>query len=150
MMSTNSCLENIINAGADEARLPQGYVEYLRGIPTYLPPADGRTRVGADIFLSIWGPIMALMEKVTKSNLQPDGNAPAWVVRLVRLVVWMVWLSHDYIFAPIFGRGDGLGSGTALTMSTLEKQSLLPKKESSTEPPFWIEPVRVDHKDSRM
>ena len=48
------------------------------------------------------------LEKVTKSNLSDQGLAPMWVVLLVRLVLWAIWLTHDWVFAPVFGRGDGL------------------------------------------
>lgn len=60
------------------------------------------------LFLTIWGPVMALLEKITIANLQEDGNVPPWVTRLVRSAIVFIWLTHDWFFAPTFGRGDGL------------------------------------------
>ncbi len=51
---------------------------------------------------------MSLMEKLVNGTIQKDGNAPFIVVWLVRCVVSVMWSTHDNIFAPMFGRGDGL------------------------------------------
>lgn len=53
---------------------------------------------------------MMVMERITKASLRKTdtGNAPMWVIRLVRLVVFVMWFYHDFIHAPIWGRGDGL------------------------------------------
>ena len=51
---------------------------------------------------------MSLMEMITKSSVQEDGNVSNLVVWLVRTTVYVMWFTHDRLFAPIFGRGDGL------------------------------------------
>jgi len=48
------------------------------------------------------------MERMTKKSIQEDGNAPRWVIMMVRLVMLIMWAVHDLVFAPVFGRGDGL------------------------------------------
>jgi hypothetical protein len=63
--------------------------------------------MGATIFLTVWGPIMSLMEKITYATMNKDGYAPKWVILLVRSVVMILWFTHDAFFAPVFGRGDG-------------------------------------------
>ena len=98
----------IVKAGALEADLPVQYRKYLDLLPLYNPSEQWRTRIGAGIFLVVWRPIMSVMEKFIKLTLQSDGRAPIFVAWLVRLVVGIMWFSHDFIFAPIFGRGDGL------------------------------------------
>jgi hypothetical protein len=50
---------------------------------------------------------MGALEKITNDSIGEDGNAPGIVVWLVRFTMWVIWLVHDWIFAPVFGRGDG-------------------------------------------
>ncbi|KAF2179234.1 hypothetical protein K469DRAFT_741659 [Zopfia rhizophila CBS 207.26] len=99
---------NLLTVGAEEAQIPLSYQKYLASIIPYEPPKSRWTKFGAFIFLSIWGPVMGLMEKITKASIGKDGNAPLYVVWLVRITVFIIWAVHDWIFAPIFGRGDGL------------------------------------------
>ena len=54
---------------------------------------------------------MGWMEKITKGSLREDGYAPMLVIGLVRAVMVLIWVSHDGVFAPVFGRGDGGGEG---------------------------------------
>jgi len=100
---------DILNLGAMEANLPPLYRKYLEEIPAYTPSRRLRARIGAALFLCIWSPAMLLMEKLTNVFLQDNGMAPLWVIWLVRGTVTLIWYSHDIIFAPVFGRGDGLG-----------------------------------------
>ncbi|KAI6086514.1 hypothetical protein F4821DRAFT_238415 [Hypoxylon rubiginosum] len=99
---------NLLIEGGKEARLPSQYQQYLSHVPVYEPPNSSWTKLGALIFISIWGPVMSAMEKLTKESIQSDGNAPTWVILLVRWTVFVIWVVHDYLFAPIFGRGDGI------------------------------------------
>lgn len=96
----------ILTEGGAEAGLPLEYQTYLRNIPIYRLPDSSRTRFGASVFVSIWGPVMSAMEKLTNANMREDGTAPYWVISVVRWVMVLIWLCHDYIFAPIFGPGD--------------------------------------------
>ncbi|KAI0114670.1 hypothetical protein F4776DRAFT_325542 [Hypoxylon sp. NC0597] len=103
---------NLIIDGASESNYPTDYQNYLKALPSYEPPTRGSTRIGATLFLSIWVPIMMLMEKITKIailwNGDEAGNAPHFVIWLVRITVMSMWWHHDHIHAPVWGRGDGL------------------------------------------
>lgn len=103
---------SLIVDGASESNYPVQYKKYLNDIVTYQPPSQHRTKVGAYLFLSFWGSVMKLMEKITKASLKwfgdEDGYTPYPIVLLVRLVVMLMWWHHDYIHAPVWGRGDGL------------------------------------------
>ncbi|KAI1778793.1 hypothetical protein F4818DRAFT_229628 [Hypoxylon cercidicola] len=102
---------NLLIDGGKEAHLPLQYQQYLSHVPIYRPPSSSWTKLGAFIFISVWGPVMLAMEKLTKGSIQSDGNAPRWVILLVRCIVFIIWAVHDYLFAPIFGRGDGIRKG---------------------------------------
>lgn len=90
--------------------MPSSYQKFLASIPVYHRPARLMPSVGATIFLVIWVPIMWIMEKITKASLKRSktGNASFGVIALVRVVVFAMWFSHDYLHAPIWGRGDGM------------------------------------------
>lgn len=94
--------------GSKDAKLPEIYQEFLAGITTYHPVDTPRARLGASLFLALFGPVMMLLEKLTVSHIQPDGNAPGSVVLIVRWTMLFIWAIHDYLFAPIFGPGDGV------------------------------------------
>jgi hypothetical protein len=87
--------------------MPRDYQQYLDSIPVYEPPRKRTGKLGAAIFLAIWGPVMSLMEKMTYATMKKDGYAPRWVIILVRSIVMLLWFTHDAFFAPVFGRGDG-------------------------------------------
>ncbi|KAI1824915.1 hypothetical protein F4861DRAFT_224690 [Xylaria intraflava] len=99
---------NLLTEGSQEARLPLEYQKYLANIPVFNPPESQWTKLGASIFIFLWGPVMPALEKLTHKSIQPDGNAQYWVILIVRCTMHLIWLFHDYLFAPIFGRGDGL------------------------------------------
>jgi gliotoxin/aspirochlorine biosynthesis gamma-glutamylcyclotransferase len=91
------------------SKLPPDYCHFLNGIPTFQPLSTIRGKIGTALFLAFWGPVMASMEKLTKSTLRKDGTVPTIVIYIVRLVIILMWCFHDYIHAPVWGRGDGLG-----------------------------------------
>lgn len=82
-------------------------------------------RLGASLFLAVWGPVMGLLEKITTSSIGPDGNAPQYVVWLVRFTMAVIWFVHDWLFAPIFGPGDGKGRKTQFFSVIDEKTPLI-------------------------
>ncbi|KAF2446657.1 hypothetical protein P171DRAFT_453958 [Karstenula rhodostoma CBS 690.94] len=94
--------------GVEEAKLPSEYQQYLREIPTYQPPSSFWAAVGAKMFIALFGPIMLFMEIITHQTMKDDGTAPRWVIWLVRSGMMVIWSVHDYLFAPVFGRGDGM------------------------------------------
>ncbi|KAJ4390995.1 hypothetical protein N0V93_004594 [Gnomoniopsis smithogilvyi] len=99
----------ILEQGSRESQLPLSYQQYLLDKPKYQPPTSFRTKLGARIFATFWGPMMAVLEKVTRHSIQDDGTAHWSVVIMVRSTMFIMWvLWHDCVFAPIFGRGDGL------------------------------------------
>jgi len=95
--------------GAKEAKLPAEYQQYLAEAPAYAPPRNWWSKLGAWIFLSFWGPVMAAVERISNANMRADGYTQPWVIWLVRLIMRMIWGTHDWIFMPLFGHGDGLG-----------------------------------------
>ncbi|KAI0107198.1 hypothetical protein GGR51DRAFT_159358 [Nemania sp. FL0031] len=103
---------NLIIDGAAEANYPDRYQQHLRTLVSYQPPSNGYRRIGAATFLSLWVPVMVLMEMVTKVSIKVKGDnqgrAPNSVIWLVRAVMFIMWWHHDKIHAPIWGRGDGL------------------------------------------
>jgi hypothetical protein len=101
---------NLVRTGASECRLPPHYQDFLARLPVYQPPKDTRRQIGAALFIAVWVPIMALMESITKSSLKRNrsADAPRWVVWMVRAAMYIMWSYHDYVHAPIWGRGDGL------------------------------------------
>jgi hypothetical protein len=88
--------------------LPANYQAYLNAIATYQPPSSSRTKLGAAIYIAIFGSVIAWLERITKANIQDDGTSPQSVILLVRCTMLIIWAVHDFCFAPIFGRGDGL------------------------------------------
>ena len=52
-------------------------------------------------------PVFKALELIIRANIMGNGWAPSWVIWLVREVLRFMWLVHDNVFAPFFGRGDG-------------------------------------------
>ena len=94
--------------GSWEAQLPRKYQLFLECIPVYQPPVSRRGKIGAAIFLAFWGPVMGMLEKITKASIGDDGLAPVFVVWLARCIMMMIWITYDAVFRPLFGCGDGL------------------------------------------
>ncbi|KAI1120238.1 hypothetical protein F5Y10DRAFT_283460 [Nemania abortiva] len=109
---------NLIIDGAAEANYPIQYQQHLRNLVSYQPPIKRYRRIGAAIFLSIWVPVIALMENVTRVSLRikgdKQGRAPDVIIWLVRTIMFIMWWDHDNIHAPIWGRGDGLDQSAQL------------------------------------
>ncbi|KAI0856112.1 hypothetical protein F4860DRAFT_424433 [Xylaria cubensis] len=100
----------LLRTGADEAELPSSYQDFLASIPVYYPPRKMIPKIGAMLFLLFWVPVMSVAERITKRSLRRSktGNAPMWVIALVRSIVFTMWLYHDYVHAPLWGKGDGM------------------------------------------
>jgi hypothetical protein len=116
--------KNLLISGAAEAQLPLEYQAFLKHITPYNPPTSWWAQLGASLFLALWGPVMGLLEKITNSSIGPDGNAPRYVIWLVRFTVTIIWFEHDWLFAPIFGPGDGLDPKTEAKCRVDEKTPL--------------------------
>ncbi|KAI0869360.1 hypothetical protein GGS24DRAFT_479056 [Hypoxylon argillaceum] len=103
---------NLVVNGAIESSYPPEYQLYLKGIKTYQPARRPRAKLGAELFLLLWIPIMTMAERITKTSIAWFGdehvNAPHAIILLVRAVVKAMWWHHDYLHAPLWGQGDGL------------------------------------------
>jgi hypothetical protein len=97
--------------GALETELPFEYREYLENIPVYKPLSSRLGKLGGAVFLALWGPVMGLMEKITNETIRDDGYAPPFVIWMVRTTMFLIWFTHDWVFAPLIGRGDGRNFG---------------------------------------
>nr|QPP19363.1 Pen4-2 [Penicillium steckii] len=108
--------KDLICVGAKEAELPKTYQTYLDNLPCYDAPQSRWTWrwIGCMLFLAWWSPVMAAAEKLTQATENSDGTGycPKWVRFTVRFILYVMWLHHDYIHAPIWGRGDGLDKVT--------------------------------------
>ncbi|ORY13902.1 hypothetical protein BCR34DRAFT_480235 [Clohesyomyces aquaticus] len=93
--------------GARESNLPDDYQIQLASSCIYRPQGSWRWRVGRWLFQIIWHPISVWVKNGSKRHKNEQGNVPAWFLTIFDLVLWVMWFHHDYIQAPIFGRGDG-------------------------------------------
>ncbi|KAK8119948.1 uncharacterized protein PG998_004574 [Apiospora kogelbergensis] len=95
-------IQTLLRTGAEEARVPPAYQNFLARILIYHPPTQPFPKLGAALFLAFWGRVMSLMEKITKMSLKGSktGNAPAWVIAMVRNIfprrarprtAWCIW-----------------------------------------------------------
>jgi hypothetical protein len=109
-----------------EVQMPEAYRRYLESVSTYQPPESQRGKAGAALFLAFWGPVMGIMEKITHATTRKDGYAPFVVIWLVRFTMYLIWFTHDYVFAPLFGRGDGNAMGEVAVLD--ETRALLSEK----------------------
>jgi hypothetical protein len=82
---------------------------------------------------------MGLMENITNATMGEDGCSPTWVIWLVRIVVLLIWWTHDFFFAAVFGRGDGLGDNNEVigtpskSQIDIENQLLLRERRMNYE-----------------
>lgn len=124
--------ENLLITGAREAGLPTEYQLYLARLPHYTPPNSGRAKLGAILFLAWARPVWKALDIITHSNTRSDGRVSESIVWLVRSVIFIIWFVHDWLFAPLFGRGDGLIETVRRTLSEPEKTPLLNEQSSAT------------------
>ncbi|KAA8895462.1 hypothetical protein FN846DRAFT_969630 [Sphaerosporella brunnea] len=98
---------DIIEDGAAESGLPVEYRGYLAEVGRYEGPRGLRRRLGAALFLAVWVPVMSIVHRLVEMTIGIDGLAPPGVRAVVRAVFVLMWLWHDYVHAPVWGRGDG-------------------------------------------
>ena len=122
-------VKDIILAGSLEVQMPYTYQAYLEQIPIYEPPKTRRRKFGATLFLKVWSPVMAIMESLTNATIRDDGYVPGFVKWLVRCTMFLIWFTHDYFFAPLFGRGDGNEDEEAQALDQ-EQEPLLEKTDN--------------------
>lgn len=107
---TTGSVQQIMVEGGVEASLPDAYQRYLRQLAFYHPAKSTWRHVGAALFLAIWMPLLAFAESLAKvtGNYDGRGHVPPMVRCIVRAIFLAMWVHHDYLHAPIWGRGDGL------------------------------------------
>ncbi|KAF2456749.1 hypothetical protein BDY21DRAFT_266875, partial [Lineolata rhizophorae] len=95
----------LITDGADECSLPAEYREYLGALRPYTITTQ-KQRLGAFIFLSLWGPFIALVFALQEAFKDSDGRSPDWLVQLSGAIFAAVWSSYDTFFHDVFGDGE--------------------------------------------
>ncbi|CZT16519.1 related to gliotoxin biosynthesis protein GliK [Ramularia collo-cygni] len=95
--------------GAKESGLPESYQAYLRSLLSFTPPNTFRERLGACIFLFFGRRIMRQLAGMVKAATNEHGVCPSWYGDLIYYIYTSFWIVHDWMFAPVFGRGDGGG-----------------------------------------
>jgi hypothetical protein len=115
--------------GAREGRLPASYQDFLATSPHFIPPTGPWAKIGAFLFLAWCTPIWKILDIITHANTGEDGNVPTYIVSLVRGAIFFVWMVHDLLFAPIFGRGDGIGQEENSSVASRSSKELLPFSE---------------------
>ncbi len=103
------CRQTLLREGAEEQGLPASYQEYLNSLPAFEAGETWRNRLGASTFLWFGRRIVRTLARRVRNATNADGQCPEWYGNLIRVVYNSMWLWHDYVHAPIFGRGDGGG-----------------------------------------
>lgn len=99
--------QRLLQEGAEEHNLPGDYREYLRSIPCFTPSSEPLSRVGSALFLSVGRRVVVRLARRVKRTIDEEGRCPEWYGTLILVVYTAMWWWHDYVFAVIFGRGDG-------------------------------------------
>lgn len=97
----------LLREGAEEHGLPQKYREYLENLPHFTPGTTWLNQLGATTFLGPGKRIVRTLAKRVKQATNTNGECLTWYGALIYYVYTSMWLWHDYVHAPIFGRGDG-------------------------------------------
>lgn len=95
----------LITDGAAELELPYEYQEYLHNLQPFTITTS-KQRVGQFIFLSLWGPFIALIFAMGRMFQDKQGRQPPWLRELTSALFKAVWASYDSFFEPIFGDGE--------------------------------------------
>ncbi|KAL3432236.1 hypothetical protein BDV09DRAFT_197936 [Aspergillus tetrazonus] len=98
----------IIKEGAEEHGLPDEYCGYLGSLPCFVPDKTWLHWLGAVIFLCVGRRAVWILARIVRRAVsRNNGMCPAWYGFLILYAYTAMWLWHDYIHAPMFGRGDG-------------------------------------------
>ncbi|KAM3453123.1 hypothetical protein MY3296_004050 [Beauveria thailandica] len=97
----------VLLRGANEQSLPGWYQQRLAMQPTYEPGTSWWFRLGAKLFLWPWMRAGMITERLVYKYQGPEGHVPAWFLFIFDCLLWLMWAQHDFIYGPIFGRGDG-------------------------------------------
>ncbi|KAJ5348115.1 uncharacterized protein N7506_001368 [Penicillium brevicompactum] len=94
--------------GAKEHSLPEQYQDRLIAQRTFVRPQSTRFQVGKFLFDSFWQRVAIYIEKGVHRFKDGDGNVPGWFLIIFDLLLWTMWVYHDYFHSVVWGRGDGL------------------------------------------
>ncbi|EHK22002.1 uncharacterized protein TRIVIDRAFT_151379 [Trichoderma virens Gv29-8] len=97
----------LLITGAAEHKLPHDYQEYLHQLECLEPPQSRLLRLRAFFFLSFWKPVLQQLVKYMKANVKADGHCEQWIEDLIVRGYGAMWSSHNWVYAPFWGRGDG-------------------------------------------
>jgi len=92
--------------GAEEHHLPAAYKKYLASLQAYYASDSLFARCRAFVFLSTWRPILRQLVKYMKANVNAEGHCEQWIEDLIVYGYGAMWLCHDWMYAPLFGRGN--------------------------------------------
>jgi hypothetical protein len=100
-------VQGLVLRGASEQDLPSWYREWLCEIKVFCSRDDIRWKTGRWLFESQWQPITSLVAQGTQKWKDEDGYVAAWYLAMFDILLYLMWIQHDVLFAPVFGRGDG-------------------------------------------
>lgn len=100
-------MQTLFREGAESMDLPLEYLEYLRALPHYSKPREGKEPVGTWIFTYFWRPLIKTTVKLHRLQVDADGKGPRWTAILIVALYQIMWIYHDYIHRHVFGAGDG-------------------------------------------
>ena len=96
---------SLLRTGAREHDLPAEYITYLDSLHSYTITST-RQKVGAALFLGLWGPIIRAIIVDSAQGGDDEPRAP-WLITLLRITFWAMWLSYDWGFRiSMVGLGD--------------------------------------------
>jgi hypothetical protein len=101
--------KTLLIEGAEEHDLPIEYQKYLLSLPAFIPGTSWYNRLGAFTYLWVGRRMVGVMARWVKRALDVHEHCPRWYGSVIWLVYTVMWLWHDCMHAPIFGRGDGGG-----------------------------------------
>ncbi|KAF2869627.1 hypothetical protein BDV95DRAFT_546675 [Massariosphaeria phaeospora] len=98
---------NLLILGAKEHSLPAPYQNALSTVPTFQPGVSARYKIGKWLFDSFWQRVAQQIERNVGRFKNERGIVPAWFLTVFDLLLWTMWIYHDYFHSAIWGRGDG-------------------------------------------
>ncbi|KAK7178675.1 gliotoxin biosynthesis protein [Paraphaeosphaeria sporulosa] len=98
---------DLLLEGARENALPAHYIRYLESFPRYQKVMGNKKTYGQLVFDAGWRPFLRRLVRLTYWRVDKNGNCPSYIAIIVVWVYQLMWMYHDYMHCPMFGRGDG-------------------------------------------
>ena len=96
---------SLLTTGSQEHEFPSEYRKWLATLKPYTI-STWRQKVGKFLFLLTWMPWVLGSFGLARANTDQKGRAPRWSQWLTLKIFMVMWISHDYIFKPLFGDGE--------------------------------------------